>query len=114
MSATRIRWIAVAMFAAVMTVAEVLAVQALARDARHWMSSDTAQDLKTAGRAVASVVSRDRNTAPKIEVVELAGVANASAIANAMKSKGCAGRCAAREARRTAKLMKLSWSRETS
>ena len=50
----RFRWTAVAMFAAVMTVAEVFALSAAARDARRWLDSDQVREVQQAGRAVAA------------------------------------------------------------
>jgi len=54
------KWAAVAVFAAVMTVAEVIAIQAAARDARRWLAGDTAREIQTAGQAVAAVVTGAR------------------------------------------------------
>ncbi|MEO5618311.1 MAG: hypothetical protein ABIS67_11105 [Candidatus Eisenbacteria bacterium] len=56
MKHSRIKWTAVALFAAVMTIAEVVAFQAAARDARRWLASDSAREILQAGRAVARVV----------------------------------------------------------
>jgi hypothetical protein len=53
----RFRWAAVAMFAAVMTVAEVFAITAGARDARRWLESDQVREVQQAGRAVAAAVT---------------------------------------------------------
>lgn len=60
MKSSQIRWAAVALFAAVMTVAEVVALQAAARDARRWLASDSAREIRQAGTALAEVVSGDR------------------------------------------------------
>jgi len=54
---TRVRWTAVAVFAAVMTIAEVFAIQAAARDAKKWLASDEARGIRQAGRAVAAAVT---------------------------------------------------------
>lgn len=61
---TRIRWTAVAVFAAVMTVAEVIAIQAMARDAKQWLASDAAREVQQAGRAVAAAVTGAANREP--------------------------------------------------
>ena len=57
----RFRWTAVAMFAAVMTVAEVFALSAAARDARRWLDSDQVREVQQAGRAVAAAVTGAAN-----------------------------------------------------
>jgi len=54
---TRVRWTAVAVFAAVMTIAEVFALSAAARDAKKWLASDEARGLRQAGRAMAAAVT---------------------------------------------------------
>jgi len=53
----RSRWTAVAVFAAVMTVAEVFALSAAARDAKQWLQSDQVREVQQAGRAVAAAVT---------------------------------------------------------
>lgn len=57
----RFRWTAVAMFAAVMTVAEAFAITAAARDARRWLESDQVREVQQAGRAVAAAVTGAAN-----------------------------------------------------
>ena len=57
----RFRWTAVAVFAAVMTVAEVFAIQAGARDAKRWLESDQVREVQQAGRAVAAAVTGAAN-----------------------------------------------------
>ena len=57
----RVRWTAVAMFAAVMTVAEAFAITAAARDARRWLKSDQVREVQQAGRAVAAAVTGAAN-----------------------------------------------------
>ena len=57
----RFRWTAVAVFAAVMTVAEVFALSAAARDAKRWMASDQVREVQQAGRAVAAAVTGAAN-----------------------------------------------------
>ena len=57
----RFRWTAVAVFAAVMTVAEVFALSAAARDAKRWLASDEVREVQQAGRAVAAAVTGAAN-----------------------------------------------------
>jgi len=60
------KWAALAVFAAVMTVAEVVAIQAVANDARRWLAGDTAREIQTAGQAVAAVVTGSRPEAVRV------------------------------------------------
>ena len=57
----RFRWTAVAVFAAVMTVAEVFALSAAARDAKRWMASEPVREVQQAGLAVAAAVTGAAN-----------------------------------------------------
>ena len=57
----RFGWAAVAVFAAVMTVAEAFAIQAAARDAKRWLQSDQVREVQQAGRAVAAAVTGAAN-----------------------------------------------------
>ncbi len=73
---TRFRWTAVAVFAAVMTIVEVFALSAAAREAKRWLASDEARGLRQAGRAMAAAVTgaaprecRLRNGSVKVRVL---------------------------------------------
>ena len=57
MQPTRLKWIAVATFAALLTIGEAFAIQAAARDARRWMASDEVRAVRRAGEAVAAVMT---------------------------------------------------------
>lgn len=59
MKPSTIRWTAVAVFAAVMTVAEAFALHAATKDAKRWISSasDSAREIQLAGSAVAAAVT---------------------------------------------------------
>ena len=57
MSSTRMKWTAVALFAAMLTVGEAIALQAAARDARRWMASEPVRNLRHAGETVVAAVT---------------------------------------------------------
>jgi len=107
MSGSRIRWTAVAIFAAVMTVAEVVAVQAIARDAQRWLAGDTAREIQSAGRTVAEVVSGNRREGRKVMTLRLAESGDAQEL-QALKCR--AGACARRA--RAAHLAKAILNRD--
>jgi len=116
MNQSRMKWAAVATFAAVMTVAEVIAIQAAARDARRWLASDTAREIQTAGQAVAAVVAGDRSEAARLceagsgecAVIRIKG-RNAEEVRAAIAE----ARSKLREARRVREV-KWSWSNDES
>lgn len=62
MNSSRIKWTAVALFAAALTVGEVFAIHAAARDARRWLGSDTAREIRQAGRTVVAMVAGSTRT----------------------------------------------------
>lgn len=105
MKHSRIKWTAVALFAAVMTVAEVVALQAAARDARKWLASDSAREIRQAGRAVAEVVSGKRRVLQgECAVIRVKGGNSRELRAVLAEAKACL-----KEARR-AREVKWSWS----
>lgn len=107
MKHSRIRWTAVALFAAVMTVAEVVALQAAARDARRWMASDSAREIRKAAEAVVEVVSGDaRVIHGECAVIRVKGGNRRELRAVLAEAKACL-----REARK-ARDMKWSWSQD--
>src|SRR5690242_14782766 len=57
MKPTRVKWTAVAIFAALLTIGEAYAIQSAARDARRWMASDEVRAVRRAGEAVAAVMT---------------------------------------------------------
>lgn len=85
MKPSQIKWAAIAVFAAIMTVAEVLALQAAARDAKRWIAyaGEQAREVREAGSAVVAAVTGapDRVECAKSEyvVIRLQGVSKETA-----------------------------------
>jgi hypothetical protein len=104
MKPSQMKWVAVAVFAAIMTVAEALALHAAARDAKRWVSyaSASAREVREAGSAVvAAVTGASTRECSKGEcvVIRLKGVSKDAA------------RLAVRDARlRTRELRGVRWS----
>ena len=56
MKPTRMKWTAVAIFAALLTIGEAFAIHAATRDARRWLASDEARAVRHAGEVVVAAV----------------------------------------------------------